>query len=224
MSTYRFSQAERAAVYTIHGEKCYLCKTPINLMTMEVDHLLPESLLEKPTELQAALNAFSLDQEFDINSFANWLPACRSCNGTKTDVVFEPTPIIQVHLQRAIAKASAAKELAEETVSHRRIANALSVLERAQDDGKLDAETIQSLGEFISRHRQPDLAGRPILLTPLYEILSGQNGVQIVRGPYGVGGRPAMLHPDASFSCPSCGSIAAWSGARCVICGEMSDE
>lgn len=224
MSTYKFSPAERAAIYSIHGEKCYLCGTLLNLKTMEVDHILPEKLDKKPKELQAALHAFSLPPDFEINSYANWLPACRPCNGTKSDLVFEPVPIIQVQLQRAMAKASAAKELAAETVSQRKIASALNILERAQDDGKLDAESIQTLGEFISQHRHPDREGTPILLTPLYEILSEQNGVQIVRGPYGVGGRPAMAHPDASFSCPICGSIAAWNGARCVICGEMSDE
>lgn len=223
MSTYKFSPAERAAIYSTHGEKCYLCGTPINLKTMEVDHILPESLVGKPNELQAALNAFGLPSDFDINSFANWLPACRPCNGTKKDLVFKPISIIQVQLQHAIAKAPAAKELAAKTVSQRKIACALNVLERAQDDGELDAETIQTLGEFISQHRQPDLEGKPIRLTPLYEILSEQNGVQIVRGPYGVGVRPAMDHPDASFSCPNCGSIA-WNGTRCVICGEMSDE
>jgi len=224
MSTYKFSPAERAAIYSIHGEKCYLCGTPINLKTMEVDHILPESLIGKPEGMQAALNAFSLTTDFDINSFDNWLPACRPCNGTKKDLVFEATPIIQAQLQRAIAKAPTAKKLAAETVTKRKIANALNVLERAQDDGKLDAETIQTLFEFISQHRQPDLEGKPILLTPLYEILSEQNGVQIVRGRYGVGGRPAAAHPDASFTCPNCGSIAAWNGARCVICGELSNE
>lgn len=224
MSSYRFSPAERAAIYSTHGEKCYLCGTPLNLKTMEVDHIIPESLLEKPKDLQAALSAFSLPSNFDLNSFANWLPACRPCNGMKNDLIFEPTPIILVQLQRAAAKAAAAHELAAETVSERKIANALNVLERARDDGKLDDEIIQTLGEFISRHRQPDLTGKPILLTPLYEILSEQNGVQIVRGSYGVGGRPAMRDSHASFSCPNCGSIAAWNGARCVICGEMSDE
>lgn len=224
MSTYKFSPAERAVIYSTHGEKCYLCGTPLNLKTMEVDHVIPEFLLKKPKELQAALSAFSLPSDFEINSFANWLPACRPCNGTKNDLIFKPTPIIQVHLQSATEKALVAQELAAKTISDRKIANALNVLERARDDGKLNDKIIQTLGEFISRHRQPDLTGQPILLTPRYEILSEQNGVQIVRGPYGVGGRPAIRDPHASFSCPNCGSIAAWNGARCVICGEMSDE
>lgn len=224
MSTYKFSPAERAAIYSTHGEKCYLCNEPLNLKTMEVDHVIPESLIEKPKELQTTLNAFGLPSNFDLNSFANWLPACRPCNGTKNDLVFEPTPIIQVHLQRAIAKAADAQALAAETVSKRKIANALNVLERARDDGTLDDEVIQTLSEFISLHRQPDLSGQPILLTPLYEIITEQNGIQLVRGPYGIGGRPAIRNPDSSFSCPNCGSIAAWNGVRCVICGELNDE
>lgn len=223
MSTYKFSPAERTAIYSTHGEKCYLCSMPLNLKTMEVDHVIPESLLKKPTELQAALNAFGLPSDFDLNSFANWLPACSPCNGTKSDLVFEPTPIVQVYLQYAIAKAAEAQMLAAETVSERKIANALNILERARDDEKLDDEVIEILSEFISRHRQPDLSGQPIRLTPLYEIITEQNGIQLVRGPYGVGGRPAIRDPHSSFSCPNCGSIAAWNGARCVICGEMSE-
>lgn len=217
MSTYKFSPAERAAIYSTHGEKCYLCNEPLNLKTMEVDHVIPESLIEKPKELQATLSAFGLPSNFDLNSFANWLPACRPCNGTKNDLVFEPTPIIQVHLQQAIAKAADAQALTAETVSKRKIAN-------ARDDGTLDDEVIQTLSEFLSQHRQPDLSGQPILLTPLYEIITEQDGIQLVRGPYGVGGRPAIRNPDSSFSCPNCGSIAAWNGARCVICGELNDE
>ena len=184
---------------------------------MEVDHVIPESLIEKPKELQATLSAFGLPSNFDLNSFANWLPACRPCNGTKSDLVFEPTPVIQVHLQQAIARAADAQALTAETVSKRKIAN-------ARDDGTLDDEVIQTLSEFLSQHRQPDLSGQPILLTPLYEIITEQDGIQLVRGPYGVGGRPAIRNPDSSFSCPNCGSIAAWNGARCVICGELNDE
>lgn len=224
MSAYKFSPAERAAIYSTHGEKCYLCSKLLNLKTMEVDHIIPEFLIAKPKKLQTALNAFGLPSDFDLKSFANWLPACRPCNGTKNDIVFEPTPIVQVHLQRASVKAADAQALAAETVSKRKIENALNVLERARDDGTLDEEVIQTLSEFISQHRQADLSGQPILLTPLYEIITEQKGIQLVRGPYGIGGRPAVRDPHPSFSCPTCGSIAAWNGTRCVICGEMNDE
>jgi predicted RNA-binding Zn-ribbon protein involved in translation (DUF1610 family) len=224
MSTYKFSPAERAAIYSTHGEKCYLCGQPINLKTMEVDHVIPEALLERPVELNSALNALGLPSGFDINSFANWLPACGPCNGRKSDTVFAPSPLIQIVLQNAGAKALAAEKLAAQTVSERKIANALNVLERAHEDGSLDDETVEVLVNFVSRNRQPALAGQPILLTPLYEILTVENGIQVVRGPYGVGVRPATSDAHPSFDCPNCGSIAAWNGVRCVICGEMNDE
>lgn len=223
MSNYKFTPAERAAIYSIHGERCYLCEQPINLKTMEVDHILPESLLAKPEELKAALDAFDLPQSFDINSYGNWLPACRACNRAKKDRIFNPTPIIQICLQQSLAKAAVAQQLAEETLSQRKIANALNVLERAHDDGKLDEEVIQILAEFLSRQRAIDMVDRPLLLSPIYEVLSDQNGIQIIKGPYGVGARPAMQDAHISFSCPVCGAGAAWNGARCVLCGEMSD-
>jgi hypothetical protein len=224
MSTYKFSPAERAAIYSTHGEKCYLCGKPLNLKTMEVDHIIPESLLERPDRLIAALNALGLPSNFDINSFANWLPACGPCNRVKTDIVFEPSLIVKITLQKVAAKAAAAEKLAAETVSDRKIAKALNDLERAHADGKLDDEIIQVLSDFVTGNRQPDLAGQPIRLTPLYEVLKEENGIQIVRGPYGVGGRPAAANTHPSFACPNCGSIAAWNGPRCVICGGINDE
>lgn len=224
MSIYKFSPAERAAIYSIHGEKCYICSTPISLKTMEVDHVIPESLLEKRDELNAALEALGLPEDFSVNSFANWLPACRPCNGKKSNTVFKPSLLIQLHLQDASSKAEKTKERTAETLSDKRIATALNVLERAHQDGKLDDETIESLVDFLSRNRLPDLADEPIRLTPLYEILSNENGIQIIRGPYGVGGRPAAQGAHSSFDCPNCGRAAAWNGARCVICGEMNDD
>ncbi|MDO8778510.1 MAG: HNH endonuclease signature motif containing protein [Burkholderiaceae bacterium] len=222
MSTYQFKPAQRAAIYSTHGEKCYLCECLIDLKTMEVDHVIPESLLKKPDQLKLAIEALGLASSFDINSYANWLPACRPCNRKKTDTVFAPSPIIQIVLQNAATKAAAAEKIAKETMSKKEIAKALNVLDRADEDGRLDEEVLQALSKYISQNRQPDLAGKPIRLTPLYEILSEQNGIQIVRGTYGVGGRPAAA--NSSFACSNCGVGAAWNGTRCVICGEMNDD
>lgn len=191
---------------------------------MQVDHVVPEALLAEPVKLATVLGALGLPSNFGIHTFANWLPACGPCNGTKNDTVFSPSLLVQIVLQQAESKALKAEALAAKTVSNRKIANALNVLEQARDEGILDEQTIQTLTAFISGNRHPNLAGQPIRLTPLYEILNEQNGLQIVRGPYGVGGRPTAPSVHSSFSCSNCGSIAAWNGARCVICGEMNDE
>ncbi len=118
-SKYHFSAAERYAVFTVHGENCYLCHEPINLKTMEVDHIIPESLLDDPVRLTVILKDLGRPGDFDLNSFANWMPACRSCNGTKRATVFEPSPVVQLVLQNAAGKAARVQSLATTTVSDR---------------------------------------------------------------------------------------------------------
>lgn len=194
---------------------------------MEVDHVIPESLLDTPTRLREVVESLGRPKDFDLNSYANWMPACRPCNGKKLTTVFDPSPLIQLVLQRAAERAIKAKKLEQKTTSRKEVMKALNVLERANEAGELDDEVITALRPLILlqvSHRSSDLSGKVIRLTPLYEVLSEINGWRIVRGHYGVGGRPIGPHVDSSFDCPNCGAIAAWNGARCVVCGELNDE
>ena len=224
MSTYKFSPAERAAIFSVHGEKCYLCGCPLTLKTMEVDHIIPEALLSDAKRLEVVLAELGLAADFQINSFENWLPACGPCNNIKRSTVFKTSLLAQLQLQKTAAKAPEVAAIAAETISERKTWNALNVLERAEVDGNLDDETIEILASLIARHRPVELANQPILLTPLYEVLSEKDGMRIVRGPYGVGVRPVSTSAHSSFNCPNCGAIGAWNGARCVICGTLDDD
>jgi hypothetical protein len=224
MSDYKFSPAQRAAIFTVHGEKCYMCGVPLSLKTMEVDHVIPEVLLVQPDKLAATLGALGRPPDFEINSFANWLPSCGPCNGSKKELIFEPSLILQVNLQKAAAKAERVAAVAARSVSEKKIFNALNVLERAHVDGQLDAETVETLASFVSAQRSPEMAKEPVRISPLYEVLSDTNGLQLVRGPFGIGGRPSTRSAHSSFGCPNCGEAAAWNGARCVICGQLSED
>lgn len=227
MSKYPFSHAQRFAVYVTHDEKCYICNRPLDLKTMEVDHVIPESLAGTPDRLQEVFKSLGRPADFDVNSYANWLPSCRSCNGKKLATVFDPSLLIQMVLQRAADRFDKAKSIELRTISKRDITKALNVLERANEAGELDEEikaSLQPLVAFQEEQRSPELLGQPIRLTPLFEVLSEKDGLRLVRGPYGVGGRPLGPQVDTSFDCPNCGPISAWNGVRCVICGEMNDE
>src|SRR5260221_7966212 len=235
MSRYRFSAAQRYAVFTVHGEKCYLCTRPIDLKSMQVDHILPELLLDKPEQLKAALQGLGLPTTFGINSYENWLPTCGSCNNQKRATVFSPAPIIALVLKGASEKAQAASAFEAKTIEQKEIAKALNVIERLFEQGRLDAivprdlsnleqDTIKKLVHFHRENRLAELIGEPIKLTPLYVVLRDDGFRQVIKGPYGVGGRPTGKDVDPSWNCPNCGSIAGWSGARCVICGMMDDD
>ena len=106
MPKYDFKEAERQAVFTVHGPRCYICNGLVTMKTLEVDHVIPESLKNKADRLTEVLKLFACPPDFNVNSFENWLPACRPCNGKKLDMEWRPSPLIQMHLQRAAAKAA----------------------------------------------------------------------------------------------------------------------
>lgn len=212
----QFSDEERYAVYTVHGEKCYMCFEPLDLMTMEVDHVIPETLLGDSTRLAEVLCSYGLSPSFDLQSFANWLPACGPCNNKKRSSVFNPTPLSQLALQIAQEKAPKAMELSRSRVSAQTVSKAWNTIKRAMAAGEVNESIRSAIDEFAAFHapkREPEVVAQPIRLTPLI----------VVRGPYGAGGGPIGPDIDSSFRCPTCGSVA-WNGVRCVVCGEMSDD
>lgn len=222
MSSYTFTPAQRFAIYTVHGEICYMCSTPLDLMSMEVDHVLPECLIKKDAERLQAQKSLGLSADFEINSYENWLPACGPCNGRKREAIFSPSPLIQLTLERAKAKAADVASVVSKTLTRNKLTRAMNTLARARADGLLDPETIREISEFATEIRAPELAGKSIRLTPAYEVLSESGEIRIIRGPYGIGYGPRDNVVSNSMRCPTCGSVY-WSGARCVVCGEMDE-
>lgn len=145
MSEYKFSDAERWAVFSVHGDNCYVCRRPVDLFTMEIDHVLPESLLAKPEVLSEHLKSLGLPVAFDINSFENWLPICNGCNKAKSDKVFTPSLLIQGQLERARERAPNARHIAQEIPTQRQIARALGMLLRGVAGGATEPEVFLPL-------------------------------------------------------------------------------
>jgi 5-methylcytosine-specific restriction endonuclease McrA len=221
-----FSATERLAVYTAHGEKCYLCTKPIDLKTMQVDHIIPDSL-EGTAKLAEVLIQLGLPSTFNLQSYENWSPACGPCNNAKNDQVFDPVPIVLVLLKKAAEKASKAQAIAEKAVSEKNVQKALNTLERAMNNDVLSGKEIKSqltaLFKFQATYRSPEMVGKPVLVGPGLELLADKDGIRVVRGPYGIGGGPSMAHVSPAMQCPSCGS-PYFNGARCVSCGVMDDD
>jgi hypothetical protein len=175
MSTYRFSSAERYAIFLVHGMKCYLCRAPLDLTSMVVDHVLPEHLLTTPSVFDAARLALGLPVSFDLNSFENWLPACAACNGRKSTLQFEPSLLIQVELQHLVEKAERARRLCDEVIGTRRVSIALSTLDRAQESGQcLDGSTRERLLTLLGFASEREFVprGQPLRLTQSFRLVA----------------------------------------------------
>lgn len=98
-----FTRAERYAVWTVHGERCWLCRQPMNYAEMHIDHIIPESLA-KAKELKEVLDEFGLPSDFNLNGWVNWMPAHGPCNVDKKEHVFEPAPIVLKQIDVALRK------------------------------------------------------------------------------------------------------------------------
>lgn len=220
MSGHKFPAAVRYAVCTVHGSHCYMCSKPVDLQTMRVDHVLPRSLLDQPERLSTILADYGLPQDFKIESSENWLPACEPCNVAKGDRIFQPAPIVLVHIERARSNAAKVESVAGRVIRNQAISKALNVLERALSAGQIDPSILEPL---IRDYRQAANQGDVLefRISPDQTVIYEGDSYRIVRGHYGVGYSASRGPVDISFACPHCGNYGPWSGARCLGCGHL---
>jgi hypothetical protein len=199
---------------------------------MNVDHILPESLQSSAVELAAAIRSYGLPDNFKVDSFENWLPACGPCNTAKSASTFRPTLLVQQALDRAARKAQYAAQLCSEIVSRRSAERALRKVELAIEAGELSREDLQELFDSADRARPKARPGvmhmlveETLRLDPRWSVVRRVDGdIVIVATPDGRSGYTTSAdRPHSSFFCPHCGSLGPWQGARCMSCGYISD-
>lgn len=208
MSKYRFSNAERWAIFSVYDQHCYICRRPLDFRSMVVDHIIPENLLDDGRSLQKILDDLGLSPSFSINDFGNWLPACAPCNLKKSTAIFRSTPLIQIELDRCAGKATKAKKVAEKSVSDKQIGNAFAAIQRASEQKTLDPKDIAPLIKDFIRNN-PDVAKLlkenlattklafaveerffELRLTANQRAVFSDLGVRIEQGTHGVGYAP----------------------------------
>lgn len=187
---YKFSPHQRWAIFTVHGEKCYSCNKPLNLMDMQVDHIIPETLLGDPERLAKVRELFGLPTDFDINTYSNWLPACSKCNNIKRDRVFEPAPIFLIQLEIAADRAEDALRLEQQGIADNRISKLLNEMERAFGLRRSDLAAIKFLSDIAkspAAHGPQSVQVGPITIHPrdideisVSTITRGKDGIKSV--------------------------------------------
>ncbi|NGO62476.1 HNH endonuclease [Rhizobium daejeonense] len=222
-----FSRAERYAVWTAHGERCWLCRKPMNYAEMHIDHIIPEALVGTE-ELKSVLETFKLPPDFDLNSWSNWMPAHGPCNVDKKEHVFEPAPIILKYIAAARVKSNEVQRLHDRFLANRKLDVAFAQVIQAYEDKNLSSDQLMELAKVAAHEHTPnraaDMKDQPVLLAPGITVLRENTDQFILQGPSGmVGVRPKGDRLHSSWDCPSCG-VTGWSGARCIRCGQFSDD
>lgn len=66
MAKYNFSDEERSGIWEAHDRRCCFCRRLLPWEDMNADHLIPESLEEKPEELEKVKRNLSLPKDFKL--------------------------------------------------------------------------------------------------------------------------------------------------------------
>ncbi len=225
MSSYRFSPAEKFGVWDAHGGMCFWCGEPLAYRHATVDHVLPESLENNPTQLAAIKNSFGLPEDFGINDFENWVPAHATCNSRKNDTVFAISPAMIASLEYVSRRASQARTISNRVAKNRKKGKILALLEDAATEGLVTKEDVQNL--FLELHPQPP--AQPLARVVELRVSSrwtvlhrNDNIVYVTDGKVG-GYTTTDPNPDPSFICPFCSRPGPWNGVFCMSCNRMSD-
>jgi hypothetical protein len=101
---------QRLALYHAHNERCVYCREPILFSEMSVDHILPQTLLKDLPRRERVLADYGLPDDFDIESYNNWLPCHQGDNRQKGDTIFPKANCI-FFIGLASDKAETAKKI-----------------------------------------------------------------------------------------------------------------
>ncbi len=144
MSKQQFSTIERQAIWEAHARKCAYTGELIDPLSMHIDHIVPESLADKPAEFEKIRSEYGLPADFDLKGHTNLLPVKPGPNLRKGDELMPPT---QMHYFLGIAHGKAkriAQVIAEETEWQNK-AKAIVVLKRLLESGKVTEDEVDKL-------------------------------------------------------------------------------
>lgn len=79
--------SRRAAVWRAHECRCVYCAELIAFADLDLDHIVPFRLMDRPDELVKLLDEYGLSKDFDLDSTLNLVPSHRHCNFQKKGLV-----------------------------------------------------------------------------------------------------------------------------------------
>lgn len=88
MQPYKADTAERYSIWEAHKHRCLWCREIVEFANLHIDHLIPQSALNRLAEI---ITRYNLAKDFEINDFRNVGPACAKCNLRKLEEEFEPS-------------------------------------------------------------------------------------------------------------------------------------
>lgn len=175
VAKYKFSDAERYAVWTCHGRRCWFCLEPLELSVTTIDHFLPESLLRDDSLRARVFAQYGLDDDFEINGFSNWLPCHTRCNQRKAAKVLRWSAASEFVLEELVRRAPKVEKVAHRIVKSELRSDLEGRLLAAIETGVVETHELRSLLEQLDvKASGPALPDEIIMLDNHYWVFRNQ--------------------------------------------------
>jgi tetratricopeptide (TPR) repeat protein len=153
MSRKKFAAAKREAIWRAHDRRCVYTQEQIDFENLHIDHIVPEHLANNAEKLDEVLRSYGLPADFDLNDFANLLPAKAGANLRKGGELFSPERA-RFCLHIAEKKKTSAEERLKSLKGASTRSRALLYVERAIESGHLVPEDLRNLERRIEEWGQ----------------------------------------------------------------------
>jgi hypothetical protein len=151
VSSQKFTASEREAIWSAHEKKCAYTRELLDVSNFHIDHIIPETLTNKPTELAQVKTRLGLALDFDVLGYENLLPCSTVRNLQKGSVIFADAHI-HYFLGIASSKISIVKDHLEKIEKRGTHGKTLILLQQCLDRGELTlSEVVDILEKYTDR-------------------------------------------------------------------------
>lgn len=224
MAKHSFSSAESFGVWHAFDGLCFWCGAPVSFQEVTVDHVIPEAIGEDEGKVISIKTMYGLAENFEINSYQNWVPAHGKCNQWKGQDIFSPSPVMLAILERVAKRAHFAEAAATNAVADKNKGRILGRLRSALEAETITKGEVQELLAGIEQEAMLPNADVVLQVSPHWSIVHERNGLATVTDGIRAGITPVIPNPHHSWRCLNCGQYGPWNGVICMSCGQMSDS
>ena len=220
MKKYKFTQIERFVIWKAYNYLCFYCGRNLKWKDLSIDHLFPECLLHNHNGFLTIKKVYSLQSDFCINDFVNWVPAHGVCNNEKGDFI----PHLSTNFDAVNIHSNIARRMYNKLLNQRTEDEALEKLLSNLENGTITTSGLYKLMEKTTNlyFGFPEIEPENIINVPdnwtVLRINKFRKFLLVTDGKR-FGKVPSAFSPDAAWLCPSCNHYGPWNRRKCLICG-----
>ena len=151
MSKTTFDNITRSALWTTYKNICFYCSQPLDWGDLHIDHIIPESLLQKLEKFKEIKQDFGLDKNFNLNELYNLVPSHSKCNHRKSDDLFSKSTTL-FYLSITDKTESKIKIEIEKLKRNKNKGLILSKLQSALSTNTIDAKDLRKILIEAEKH------------------------------------------------------------------------